>query len=177
MAFNKKPKVHHLRTFGCPAVFKRFEFSKDGKRTVNKYTQQGMRGIFVGIPDDSAGWLFYVSDLKQTYISMDASFDEGFTSPMILPDLPFGGALRLRTTTARNNYDNSNFEATGTSVDIEESYPQEHGLPMPLQQYNNEEETPTDKRGVITQSQTTSQTDSQKDDSIHAYFTTMSTGI
>ena len=53
MAFNKNPKVYHLRTFGCPAVFKRLEFSKDGKRTVNKYTQQGMRGIFVGIPDDS----------------------------------------------------------------------------------------------------------------------------
>ena len=53
MAFNKKPKVHHLHSFGCPAVFKRFEFSKVGKRTVNKYTLQGVRCIFVGIPDDS----------------------------------------------------------------------------------------------------------------------------
>ena len=54
-AFKKKPKAQHFRTFGCPAVFKRFKVNKDGKTIDNKWTQQGLRGIFVGIPDDSAG--------------------------------------------------------------------------------------------------------------------------
>ena len=75
LAFKRQPKVAHFKVFGCPAVFKRYEVSIDGKRTNNKYTQQGMRGIFVGIPDDSAGWLFYVPTTRKTYISMDAAFD------------------------------------------------------------------------------------------------------
>ena len=102
-AFNKKPNVQQFKIFGCPAVFKRFEISKDGKRIINKYNQQGMRGIFVGLPENSAGWLFYVPDVKRTYISMDASFDERFTSPMTLPDLPFKGAVRLRDSRAQTN--------------------------------------------------------------------------
>ena len=48
-----------------------------------------MRGIFVGFPDDSAGWLFYVPSTKKTYISLDAVVDENFTSPLCMPDLPF----------------------------------------------------------------------------------------
>ena len=55
----------------------------------NKYTQQGVRGIFVEIPDDSAGCLFYVPDARQTYVSLDAIFDEDFTSPLSMQDLPF----------------------------------------------------------------------------------------
>ena len=38
-AFNKKPNVQQFKIFGCPAVFKRFEISKDGKRIINKYNQ------------------------------------------------------------------------------------------------------------------------------------------
>ncbi len=54
LATSRKPAVKHFRVFGCPAVFKQYEVSESGKRVKNKYTQQGMRGIFVGIPDDSA---------------------------------------------------------------------------------------------------------------------------
>ena len=55
MATSQKPAVNNFRVFGCPTIFKRYEVSDDGKRVWNKYTQQGMRGIFVGIPDDAAG--------------------------------------------------------------------------------------------------------------------------
>ena len=55
LATNRKPAVKHFRVFRCPAVFKHYEVSESGKRVKNKYTQQGMCGIFVGIPDDSAG--------------------------------------------------------------------------------------------------------------------------
>ena len=40
--------------------------SYDGTRIKNKYLQKGMRGIFVGLPDDSAGCLFYVHSNKKT---------------------------------------------------------------------------------------------------------------
>ena len=75
MATNRKPSVKHFRVFGCPAIFKRYVINDKGKTMKNKYTQQGVRGIFVGIPDDSAGWLFYVPDARQTYVSLDAIFD------------------------------------------------------------------------------------------------------
>ena len=89
LAFKRQPKVVHFKVFGCPAIFKRYEVSIDGKRTNNKYTQQGMRGIFIGIPDDSAGWMFYVPLIKKTYISLAATFDKIFASPLALSDLPF----------------------------------------------------------------------------------------
>ena len=51
----KKLNVRHLRVIGCPATFKRCEISESRKRTKNKYLQQGIRGIFVGFPDDLSG--------------------------------------------------------------------------------------------------------------------------
>ena len=60
--------------------------------------------------------MFYVLDLKKTYISLDAAFDEGFTSPMNLPDLPFGGAIRLRAIQNRRIIDNEDVEQVGKSV-------------------------------------------------------------
>ena len=79
MATGRKSAVKHFKVFGCPAIFKCYEVSDDGKWVWNKYTQQGMCGIFVGIPDDAAGWLFYIPTARRTYISMDAIFDESIT--------------------------------------------------------------------------------------------------
>ena len=97
LATKLKPHVRHFRVFGCPAVFKKYDFSNQGKRSADKYSQQGIRGIFVGFPTDSAGWLFYVPDANCTYISMDAVFDEDFTSPLHLSTLPYQGAVRIRS--------------------------------------------------------------------------------
>lgn len=131
LAFKRHPKVSHFRVFGCPAVFKKYEVSVKGKRVVNKYMQQGMRGIFVGIPDDSAGWLFYVPTARKTYISLDASFDENFTSPLALPSLPFEGALRLRENSSARSNEVDAVETTGVSVSEQEIYPISSDLPLP----------------------------------------------
>ena len=95
LIINQKPNVRHYRVFGCPTIFKRYEVSGSGKRIENKYTQQGIRGIFVGFPEDSSGWLFYVPNRRKAYISLHEFFDENFTSPPSMPDLPFQGALKL----------------------------------------------------------------------------------
>ena len=97
-----KPNVKQCRVLGCLAVFKKYEFSDNGKRTKDKLSQQGIRGIFVGLSDDSARWLLYVPDTKRTFVSMDAVFDEDFTSPLSTPDLPFTGAIRMRD--VKSNY-------------------------------------------------------------------------
>ena len=55
LATNRKHTVKHFKVFGCPAIFKQYETYEKGKVIKNKYTQQGTRGIFVGVPDDSAG--------------------------------------------------------------------------------------------------------------------------
>ena len=81
MANNIKPNVWHFRILGCPSIFKRYEISERGKRIKNKYVQQGIRGIFVGFPEDSSGWLFYVPSARKTYISLDAVFDENSHHP------------------------------------------------------------------------------------------------
>ena len=86
----------YFRIFGSPTFLKKkYEFSDKGKSTKNKFSQQGTRGIFIGLPDDSAGWPVYVLDAKQTFTSMDAVFDEDITSPSCTLDLPFTGAIRL----------------------------------------------------------------------------------
>ena len=33
--------------------------------------------MFVGFPEDSSGWLFYVPDTKRTYISLDTGSPSG----------------------------------------------------------------------------------------------------
>ena len=86
-------QLNMLKEF-IPENLKRYEISDKGTRIKNKYLQQGMRGIFVGLPDDSAGWLFCVPSVKRTYISLDATFDENFTSPLSMPDLPYQGAIK-----------------------------------------------------------------------------------
>ena len=55
LATGQKPAVKHFQVFGCPATFKRYEVSSDGKCIQNKYNQQGVHDIFVGIPDDTSG--------------------------------------------------------------------------------------------------------------------------
>ena len=71
---NQKPNVRVYRVFGCPAIFKRYEVSDSGKRIKKKYIQQGIRGIVVGFPEDSSGWLFYVPNTRKTYIFARCNF-------------------------------------------------------------------------------------------------------
>ena len=58
IASNRKSPIKHFSIFGCPAIFKRYVMNDTGKIMKKKYTQQGVRDIFVGIPNDSAGWIF-----------------------------------------------------------------------------------------------------------------------
>gem|GEM_PF-2876143 len=155
LATGRKPTVKHFRVFGCPAIFKRYEVSSDGKRIKNKYNQQGMRGIFVGIPDDASGWLFYVPSAKRSYISMDAVFDESFTSPLVLPDLPYQGAIKLRGFKNHVLNQDAQYEQTGPPSGTEETFPHDdYDMPRPTRKH-----TISDISDLVTHSKRGNHTD------------------
>lgn len=87
----RKPKISQFRIFGCPVVFK--------KHKQGKWQQQGRRGIFIGLPRRQSGWLLYVPQggCRESHVSKDVTFDESFVTAQYCPDLPFQGAIPLRT--------------------------------------------------------------------------------
>jgi membrane-bound lytic murein transglycosylase len=97
-AFRTKPKIGNFRVFGCPASFKRYNATS--RRT---QTQQASRGIFIGFPNNQAGWLFYTEQpigSNHIHVSRDATFDENFESALVFNKHPFQGSLAYRRTPA-----------------------------------------------------------------------------
>ena len=88
------------KVFGCPCVFKRYQPQSDGSLTTDfKQLQQGCRGIFVGFPEDQAGWLVYVPEKvgnSHLVVSMDVSFDQHFVSGITGSTQEFDGSQMVR---------------------------------------------------------------------------------
>ena len=132
LATGRKHVVKHFWLFGYPTIFKQYEVSSDGKRIQNKYNQQGLRGIFVGILDDASGWLIFVSSAKISYISVDAVFDESFTSPLVLPDLSYQGSIKLHGTGRQIPNQDAHLEHTDAPTGQEETFLHEdYDMPHP----------------------------------------------
>ena len=62
---------------------------------------------------------------KGSYTSLDAIFDESFTSPLVLPDLPYQGAIKLHGTGGQLLNQDTPYEHTGAPIGQEESFPLE----------------------------------------------------
>ena len=81
--------VKKFRVFGCPAVVKvrrrKTPPTSESTNQVNLNTkniiQRGVRGIFVGFPDNQAGWSIFVPQSGRILVSVDVAFDEQFLSP------------------------------------------------------------------------------------------------
>ena len=99
VCFGKKPSLANFRVFGSPAFFKRYDPQRDRKVISNKQQiQKSSRGIFVGFPDNSAGWLMYSADLPQRLsVSSDVHFDESFESALCFDSKPFAAAVPVRS--------------------------------------------------------------------------------
>ena len=111
--------------FSCPAVFKKYDVSEGGKRSKSKYTQQGRRNIFVGLPDDSIRWLFYVPDTKKIFVSIDAVFNKDVISSLSAPDLFFSGAIKIRDHVTVRVNDDAIIESTSGPSSKRELYQNE----------------------------------------------------
>ena len=90
-----------------------------------------MKGVFINLPDDSAGQLLYAPNTKKTYILLDATFDENITSLRSMPNFSYQGTLKI--TNSELVYSNSDIliQKTGGSLGTETSLPDKSGLSRP----------------------------------------------
>ena len=94
--------------------------------TYKQQLQRASRGIFLGFPDNSAGWLIYSPDQPQHLIvTRDAYFDEDFNSALCFDSKPFAGAVPIRShfnpNGLRDNPANSEpttFHQNGSAADL-----------------------------------------------------------
>jgi hypothetical protein len=70
MFFEKKPKVSHLKIFGCPV------FVHIPKEKRNKLDPSGKKGIFVGYCEVSKAFRVYIPGHHHIEINRDVTFDE-----------------------------------------------------------------------------------------------------
>jgi hypothetical protein len=70
MFTRKKPKVNHLKIFGCPV------FVHIPKENRTKMDPSGKKGIFVGYCEVSKAFRIYISGYHHIEISRDVTFDE-----------------------------------------------------------------------------------------------------
>jgi hypothetical protein len=70
MFTGKKPKVRHLKIFGCPVFI---HIPKEKRR---KLDPSGKTGIFVGYCEVSKAFRIYISGHRHIEINRDLTFDE-----------------------------------------------------------------------------------------------------
>ena len=78
----KKPRIGHLRVFGCVAYVL---ISREKRRGLDGHS---MPGIFVGYPDNHVGWKVYIPKTKQVVVSRDVVFDEARFPGLSLASTP-----------------------------------------------------------------------------------------
>ena len=126
-SYQRKPSLANFRVFGCPTFFKRYEPTFRNKLiTYKQQLQRATRGIFLGFPDNSAGWLIYSPDQPQSLIiTRDAYFDEDFNSALCFDSKPFAGAIPIRShfnpnglRTIEENSEPSTYHQTGSAANL-----------------------------------------------------------
>lgn len=68
--YKRKPKVHHLRTFGCIA------YVKKAGPGISKLSDRSTRMVFVGYESGTKGYQFYDPVAMKLHISRDVAFEE-----------------------------------------------------------------------------------------------------
>jgi hypothetical protein len=128
-SFQRKPSIANFRVFGCPSFFKRYKPNLCNKLiTYKQQLQHASRGIFLGFPENSAGWLIYSPDQPQRLvITRDAYFDEEFNSALCFDSKPFAGAVPIRShfnpNGLRNTEENSEpstYHQTGSAANLDQ---------------------------------------------------------
>ena len=92
------------------STYKRYEPTFCNKLITYKQQLQCVsRGIFIGFPENSAGWLVYSPDHPQRIvITRDAYFDEDFfSSALAFDSKPFAWAISIRSHLDPNGLQNS----------------------------------------------------------------------
>jgi hypothetical protein len=126
-SYQRKPSITNFQVFGCPSFFKRYEPTFRNKLiTYKQQLQCASRGIFLGFPDNSAGWLIYSPDQPQhLIITRNTFFIEDFNSALCFDSKPFAGAVPIRShfnpNQLRNTEENSEpstYHQTGSAANL-----------------------------------------------------------
>jgi hypothetical protein len=109
--YGKPVGVSDFRVLFCPVVMtydsvfvSRKNERGQGKRprleALNRKNnpQRGMRGIHVGVPRNSKGYLVYVPSMGKIYTSADVYFDGNFNSTLLYEQNKFSGYIDLTIT-------------------------------------------------------------------------------
>ena len=117
--FNEKPRIGHLRVFGCPCVFKKWTItSHDGKVQQNKTSQRAVKGVFVGLPTNQQGYLIFMPQSQHIAVSHDVTFDEQFHTAVITNWKPYQDAMTLRPQSSHIHTEDDTLEHTGSAEDL-----------------------------------------------------------
>ena len=135
--FSKKPRIGRFRVFGCPIVAKCY-FKKHpvSRRTFDDRTiiQRGIRAIFLGFPNNQAGYIYWQPNTGDLGTSVDVSFDEYFHSTLTYPELIFHDALPTRNPAPHANAVQANASSvafTGAPLNVpDETEPSDPWTPF-----------------------------------------------
>ena len=94
--FGNKPAIRRFRVPFCPCVVNIDQRRDvDTRQTLDRrnHPERGIRGIHVGLPRNSAGWLVYIPSTGKVLVSADVSFDEDFLSSVTYTDTRLPGGI------------------------------------------------------------------------------------
>jgi hypothetical protein len=90
-SYGRKPILANFLIFGCPVYIKCYEPTFCNKLiTYKQQLQRASRGIFIGLPENSAGWLVYSppEHPQRIVITRKAYIDERFSSALAFDSNP-----------------------------------------------------------------------------------------
>ena len=143
----EQTKIGRFEAFGCPAVAKVFQRktvprSAEEKRTVSdsrNIIQRGVRGVFVGLPTNQAGWLVCVPQSDKVFTSADVAFDENFeTFGLACNKLLCHDSLPVQGK-GHSCIDNSRLQAFAGPPQVLHFEPDDEDMEPPVPQINEDE--------------------------------------
>ena len=94
-----KPCIRRFRGLFCPCVVKidqRHDSITDATLSRKNSPERGIRSIYVGLPQNSAGYLVYIPSTGTILVSSDVVFDEDFISTVVYQDPRLPGGVPLQ---------------------------------------------------------------------------------
>ena len=96
--FGEETQVSKCWVRGCPAVIRAHTLKYAEGQVVDhsNTVQRAVPGIFVGFPVNQSGWQFFAPSTRGLILSIDASFDEDFTSVLALTNFILTGSSPMK---------------------------------------------------------------------------------
>ena len=117
LATGTEPSVSYLCMLFCPCVVWKATANVD-KKALNMHhqTQEGFRGILIGIPEHQKGYLVYIPSRGKIISSYDVVFGESFSSALAYTSQPYSEAMAMHLSVTYTPYATSLRDQTGDII-------------------------------------------------------------